>query len=281
MSATSGDVGLERADGALRLAWDVRGTRTRVASLYQRAPLRVLFPDGDVDLPAEAVLVNTAGGIVGGDRLQVELKAEAGTCVTVTSQAAEKVYRAAHGAARIATRVEVAADAWFEWLPQETILFDGARLERRLEISLEPGARLLAAETLLFGRAARGELLRCGHLHDSWAIRLGGRLAWADRTRLDGDLRQALDRPFGFGGAVGMTTILHAGPATASFLPRARELVASVPVEGGATLVGGLLLIRLLARDGAGLRDAAAHLTMALRHEITGMRPIPPRVWRS
>lgn len=272
---------LERADGGVRLRLGLRDGRTRIETLYQRAPLRVLFPDVPSDQPAQAVLINTAGGIVGGDRLATEVQAGPGTVTTVTTQAAEKVYRALDVPARLVARIEVAAGAWFEWLPQETILFDGARLDRRLEFILEPGASLLAAEMLLFGRAARGEQMRQGQLLDSWAVRREGRLVWADRLRLDGDIRAALDRPFGFDGAVGMATLLHAGPRAASFLPRAREIAAAQSAEGAASLVNGILLVRFLDRDGARLRAAAASAAMLLRHEITGLSPTPPRVWRS
>ena len=272
---------LERADGAVRLRLGLRDGRTRIETLYQRSPARILFPDVPADQPAQAVLVNTAGGIVGGDLLSTEIEAGPGTVATVTTQAAEKIYRALDVAARLVTKIEVAADAWFEWLPQETILFDGARLHRRLDFALGRGASLLAAETVLFGRAARGEQMRHGQLLDSWAVKCEGRLIWADRLRLAGNLRAVLDRPFGFNGAVGMSTLLHAGPQAASFLPRAREIAAAQPAEGGASLVNGILLIRFLDRDGAKLRESAATAAMALRHEIAGLSPTPPRVWRS
>ena len=272
---------LERADGAVRLALGQRDGRTRIETLYQRAPARVLFPDAPTDQPAQAVLINTAGGIAGGDRIAIEIQAGAGTVATATTQAAEKVYRALDAPARLDTRIAVADGAWFEWLPQETILFDGARLDRRLAFDLAPAARLLAAETVLFGRAARGEQMRHGQLLDSWAVRRDGHLVWADRLRLTGDIRAQLDRPFGFAGAVGLTTLLHAGPEAASFLPRAREIAATEPAEGAATLVNGILLIRFLDRDGARLRESAASAAMTLRHEIAGLSPTPPRVWRS
>jgi urease accessory protein len=272
---------LERADGGVRLRLGLRDGRTRIEQLYQRAPARILFPDVPPDQPAQAVLINTAGGIVGGDILTTEVEAGAGTVTTVTTQAAEKVYRALEFPARLVTRVEVAAGAWFEWLPQETILFDGAKLDRRLDFILAPDASLLAAETVLFGRAARGEQMRHGQLLDSWAVRRDTRLIWADRLRLNGDIRAALDRPFGFAGAVGLTTLLHAGPTAASFLPRAREIAAAQSAEGAASLVNGILLIRFLDRDGARLRESAASAAMMLRHEITGLSPTPPRVWRS
>ena len=272
---------LERADGAVRLALGRRDGRTRIETLYQRAPARVLFPDVPADQPVQAVLINTAGGIAGGDRIAIEIQAGVGTVATATTQAAEKIYRALDAPARLETRIAIADGAWFEWLPQETILFDGARLDRRLAFDLAPGARLLAAETVLFGRAARGEQMRHGQLLDSWAVRRDGHLVWADRLRLTGDIRAQLDRPFGFAGAVGLTTLLHAGPEAASFLPRAREIAAAEPAEGAATLVNGILLIRFLDRDGARLRESAASAAMTLRHEIAGLSPTPPRVWRS
>jgi urease accessory protein len=282
-SPTLDETALERADGAVHLDWVLRDGTTRIGSLYQQAPARALFPAMPKDRPTEAVLINTAGGIAGGDRIAIRIRAGAGTAGCATTQAAEKIYRARplDRAARLETEIQVAARAWFEWLPQETILFDGARLDRRLEFSLAPSARLLAMETVLFGRAARGEQMRHGQLLDSWALRIDDRLVWADRLRLDGDIAATLARPFGFDGAVGMATLVHAGPEAASFLPRAREIAAAAPAPGGASIVNGVLLMRFLGRDGARLKTAATSAAMALRHEITGLAPTPPGVWRS
>ena len=133
-----------------------RGT-TRLARLFQKAPLRVLMPRPAPGEPPCAVLLNTSGGIVGGDALQVEVRLEAGAAAVVTSQAAEKAYRSAGADATLDVALDLADGAWLEWLPQETILFDGARLRRRLRVDAAAQARLLAIDMLVFGRRARGE----------------------------------------------------------------------------------------------------------------------------
>ena len=165
----------QRVNGAARIEFSVRGGKTRLADLYQRAPCRVLFPDVDADEPAQAVLLTTSGGLTGGDRLDVDFVVGANARATLTSQAAEKIYRALPDAdpARIDIHVVAAAASYVEYLAQETILFDGARLRRRLDADLAPGARLLAVESLVFGRSAMGERYACGFIHDARRIQIG------------------------------------------------------------------------------------------------------------
>jgi urease accessory protein len=271
---------LQRAAGALRLQVQLRDGRSVLRSLYQQAPCRTLMPDTDPGAPFEAVLVNTSGGLVGGDRLDSEIGIGPQAAATLTSQAAEKLYRSTGADTRVETRLSAGAGAWAEWLPQETILFDGARLRRRLSVTLAPDARLLAAEIVLFGRAAHGESFTHGFLHDSWAIHRNDRLAWTDAIRLEGDIAAERSRAFGFGRTAGYATLLHAGPAAASFLPVARDIAASVPAEGGATLVNGLLLLRFLADDAARLRQAVVIAAGGLRAAIAGLPETLPRVWQ-
>jgi len=271
---------LQRASGALRMQVALRAGRSGLATLHQQAPCRALMPDTEPGSPFEAVLINTSGGLVGGDRLDTEISIGPGAAATLVSQAAEKVYRSTGDDTRIETRLSAEAGAWLEWLPQETILFDGARLRRRLVATLDPEARLLAAEIVLFGRAARGESFTYGFLHDSWAIRSKDRLVWTDAIRLDGDIGARRSRAFGFGRAAGYATLLHAGPAAAAFLPAARAIAAAVPAEGGATMVGGMLLLRFLADDAALLRQAVVTAAGGLRAAIAGLPARLPRVWQ-
>ena len=157
------DAELSRADGRVRVGFAATG----LATLYQHSPGRVLFPRVERDDVEQAALLNTAGGLTGGDRWSAELDIADGARTLFTTQAAERIYRALDDVARVETRLSVGAGAWAEWLPQETILFEGARLRRRLEIELAAGARLLAVESLVFGRLASGERITRGLLHDS------------------------------------------------------------------------------------------------------------------
>jgi urease accessory protein len=166
-------------EGAARLVFAHQG-RTRLARLFQKAPLRVLMPRPELgDLPC-AVLLNTSGGIVGGDALQVAVRMEAGAAAVVTSQAAEKAYRSAGADATLDVDLELGDGTWLEWLPQETILFNGARLRRRLRVAAAAPARLVATDMLVFGRRARGERFQRGFFYDRREVRVGHHLAWAD-----------------------------------------------------------------------------------------------------
>ncbi|MBS0584574.1 MAG: urease accessory protein UreD [Proteobacteria bacterium] len=278
----------QRVDGATRVEFSAAGGTTRLADLYQRAPCRVLFPDVDADEPKQAVLLTTSGGLTGGDRLQTDVIANAGACATLTSQAAEKIYRALPGddAARIGVRIAAAAGAYVEYLAQETILFDGARLRRHLDADLAPGARLLAVESLVFGRGAMGEALRSGFVHDAWRIRRGGRLIFADALHLDGlhfDGEAAALRaaPFGFGTATACATLIYAAEDAPALLAPVRASLgeANVPPIAHATTREQMLIVRLLADDAAALRQVVIQVAALIRTLAAGLPRRLPQVW--
>lgn len=246
--------------------------------LDQRAPLRVLFPDPEPDDRLLGAILNCAGGLAGGDSLAQEVLLEPGARATLSSAAAEKVYRSLGPETRIDTRLRLGAGAVLEWIPQETILFDAARLSRRLDVDLGEGAALLAAEMLVFGRGARGERLRRGAVLDRWRLHhAAGRLHWADALELGGDIAGRLDSRFGFAGAEAMGTLLLAAPDAAAHLPLLRDLPQ--PAPGAATLPRpGLLLARWLGRAVA-VRQAVGEAIIALRAAALGLPPRLPRLW--
>jgi urease accessory protein len=270
----------QRAHGRAELGFVARpGGGTALRHLYQSAPCRVLFPTPEPGEAPQAALVNVAGGLAGGDSLELAVTLAAGTTASLTTPAAEKLYRSLGEDSRIAVELSLAEGATLEWLPQETILFDGSRLRRSLRADLAPGARLLAAEMLVFGRAARGETLTQGLLHDRWRLRRDGRLTWADALELSGDIAARLNDPFGFGGAGAMASlVLAASPAEAA---AARDLLRDLPAEVpvAATLPRpGLLLARWLGAA-TPLRAAVAQAIPALRSAILGLPPCLPRLW--
>ncbi|HZB92557.1 MAG TPA: urease accessory protein UreD, partial [Stellaceae bacterium] len=228
----------ERGDGAAEIVFGRGG----LVHLYQRTPCRVLFPDPEPGDLKVAALLTTSGGLAGGDRLALAIKVEAGARAVATTAAAEKIYRSLGPSAEVSLRLVVAEGGWLEFLPQETILFDRARLTRRLAAELAVGARLIAAEMLVFGRAARGERFRHGLLHEAWRVRIGGRLVWADALRLEGDVGAGLAAPFGMGAAAAVATVLYVGEDAADHLSLARE--AAEAGGGGASLVNGVLIAR-------------------------------------
>jgi urease accessory protein len=270
---------LERVAGAVRLDCARRGEITAISDLYQKAPCRVLFPHGEPDDPFSAVLLTTSGGLTGGDSLDVEIGIGQGASATITTQAAEKIYRSTGDDCTVRVRLNVAADAWGEWLMQETILFDGARLSRRTEANLAATGRLLAVESLVFGRTAMGESFNHGHVHDIWRIRRDGKLIWADAIKLEGDIAAERAKPFGFGKAAGCATIVYVGPDAARHLDAAREAISASEVQGGATSFDGVMILRLLADDAVHLRQAVALSLSRLRSAIAGLPARLPRVW--
>ncbi|PWS34676.1 urease accessory protein UreD [Falsiroseomonas bella] len=248
---------------------------TRIADLFQAAPLRWLFPDVEADEPKPGALVNVAGGLAGGDSLEIALHVEAGAAFTATTPAAEKLYRSLGPSTVIRTQVQVAAGATCEWLPQETILFDQARLDRRLTLDLEAESRLLAAELLVLGRAAHGEQVSGGSVLDAWRVRRGGRLIWADALRLADPFRDAADR-FALAGANAAATLLLAAPDAAAHRELARDCA-----DGAASLVApGLLVARWLGEAGA-VRNALGAAICRLRTAALGHPPRLPRLWRT
>jgi urease accessory protein len=195
VSGVVSDDDLERSDGESRVTVEHRNGRTQLAELYQRAPCRALFPRIDGRECAEVVFVNSAGGVAGGDRLRHAVTVRPGASLAATTQAAEKIYGAIDRPARIETTLAVEGDGQLDWLPQETIVFDRARLRRTTEIRASGGARVLALEWLVLGRQARGERLTAGDIQDAWRIRRDGCLVWADAFRLEGEIGPVLGTP--------------------------------------------------------------------------------------
>ena len=266
----------QRARGGAELHFARSGAATRLAHLFQTAPVRILFPTPEADEPPLAALVNTAGGLAGGDALTLDLRLREGTVATLATPSAEKIYRSLGAVTRIDVSIEVGPGATLEWLPQETILFDGARLERRIAVALAPDARLLFAEMLVFGRRARGEVMRTGSVQDGWRLRRGGTLVWADGLALGGDVAGRLDDRFGFAGAeaTACLALATAGPL--------EPLRATLREAGTAATVArpGLLLARWLG-DAAAVRGALGEAIRVLRAQALGLPARLPRLWTS
>jgi urease accessory protein len=272
----------QRVDGEARIAFRRRVDGvTALADLYQHAPCRVLFPATEADEPVQAVLLTTSGGLTGGDRTRVSVSVEPGARATVTTQAAEKIYRALPdtGDAVVQVGMQVEDGAWAEWLAQETIVFDGSRLRRSFTAEVAATGRLLAVESIVFGRTAMGECFNSGMLHDAWRISRGGRLVWADAVHLDGDLKRLRAAPFGFGTSVACSTILYAGADAPQQLGEARRLLSDCTLPCGATSLDGIMLVRIMADDASELRAAVMKLIAGIRQAAASLPARVPRVW--
>jgi urease accessory protein len=272
----------QRAFGRLRVAFERRGDLTALAVLRQEGCLKARHPRPEPGSIAETVLLNTSGGITGGDDLGLDIRAGAGTRLVVTTQAAERLYRATAGSppATIRTQLQAEADATLEWLPQETIIFDACRADRTLSVDLAPSARFVGVESLLFGRQASGETIRTAWFTDRIRIRQGGALLLHDATRIAGDAAGLMARAGTFGDARAMATIVAVGPEAEAAVPLLRAALGdgTLPegaLEAGVSAWNGLVLARLLATDGARLRQAVITALGILRDAA----PLP-RDWR-
>ena len=253
--------------------------RTDIADLGQAAPLRLLFPRVPEDEPLTACLANTAGGIVGGDLHQIRVTAMPGARLLAMGQAAEKVYRSAGPLARMEVTIAAERDSWIEWLPQETILFDGARFSRRTQIEADPSARTLSGEILVFGRQAHGETLASGLIRDVVEISRDDRLIWADALHLEGDLQAPLGHQAAFAGARAAALIVLNAPEAPEHRDALREIEPPDGVRFGATVVAGLLIARWLAWDTLALRRHYARAWTLLRARAGGLPARMPPLW--
>ncbi|MES2030109.1 MAG: urease accessory protein UreD [Pseudomonadota bacterium] len=241
-----------RARGAVTFDVHLVEGKTRRRQLHESGSLRVRFPSPEDD-GLSAMFVNTAGGAAGGDRFDIDIAAGEGTRLTMSTAAAEKIYRSHGPAAEINIALKAAAGAHLSWLPQETILFDQARTIRHIDIDLAESATFLACEIVVFGRAAMGEVMRSGSFVDRWRVRRGGRLVFAENVRLDGDIAAKLARPAIGNGAVAIGTALIV-PGDAALIERLREVTDGSGGEVGISCWNGFAMARFCAQDAARLR---------------------------
>ena len=287
---------LQRSAGAGRVTFktltDASGPRTVLGDLEQSGCIRLRLPGPEPRVAPSAVTINTAGGLTDGDDVRLSAAWGPGTLAAVTSQAAERIYRARTSPtppepARIETNLVVGEGATGLWLPQETILFDGGRYRRRVTAALAEGGTLLACESLIIGRRAMGERVTSGFVHDGWRIRHGGRLVLADALRLEGDIEALLDRPATGRGARALATVILVGAAAEGCLAPARAITERIGgTDGclaGVSRIGPVLIARLLAPGGAPLRR---DLTALLAGLLTAMTQTGathdlalPRLW--
>jgi urease accessory protein len=273
--------GLDRdVHGVAEIGFAVRDGRTRLTHLYERHPLRVLFPAGDV---STAVLVTTSGGLVAGDRITIAVKAAEDAVAHVTASAAEKIYRSTGATTRVEQYLQTEEGGWLEYLPPETILFDHARLRRTTRVDLAPGAGFLGGGIIVFGRIAMGERFTDGLLHERWEVHRGDRLVWGDALHVADDVAAIMAHPACFAGADACATLVLAPPDgdPRRFVEPARGVQQRSAAEGvraGVTAVSGLLVARWLGEPVA-LRRAYGELACHLRHAAMGLPPRLPRLW--
>lgn len=264
---------------------DIRFARsdaiTRLAHLAHHEPLRVLFSQpaqGDV---AQATLVNMSGGLIAGDALDIHFAVDENAAAICVASAAEKIYRSTGDTSHIRVDLHAAQNSWAEWLPQETIFFNGARLARTTRLHLAQGARILAGEFLVLGRIASGETVTDGYLRDAWEVRQDGRLIWADALRIDGNFAAIENARAGLNGARALATLVYAGADASEMLEPARDLqqTSTAGVLASATCVNAVLVMRWLAMEPQILRAGLGNFWAAFRYQAAGLPAALPRIW--
>jgi urease accessory protein len=269
--ANSAIFAANRARGAVSFDVHQADGVTRRRALHESGSLRVRFPSPEGE-GLSAVFVNTAGGIAGGDRFDIDIVAGEGARLTLTSAAAEKVYRTESSASVLNIALKAQAHSHLAWLPQETILFDRARVLRHIDIDLAETASLLFCEIVVFGRAAMGERMQRGEFVDHWRMRRGGRLVFAENIHLDGDIGEKLARPAIANGGTAIGTALIV-PGDEALVERIRGLSESLAGEVGISAWNGFAMARFCAQDAAALRaDMTAVLGRASSSAL-------PRLW--
>ncbi len=270
---------LERASGKLAITFKRRDEHTSLATLYQQGCLKARFPKSSARSKS-GYLINTTGGIADGDQLNTSIALQAGASAVLTTQAAERVYRARNllNPAHIRTSLDIADKATLFWLPQETILFDGAAARRHYDFDIAGNARLLAAEMTVLGRTAMQEQVQTANLFDRWRVRVGGRLVFADGYRLNSDVTGGLNAHYDgkamLAGSTATATMLYAGPGPEAARDSLRALVVPEHLFAGCSVRKGMLLARFASTDAAALSTVVSEAIRTIDTHLHAGAPI-------
>jgi len=267
----------------LSLGFARQGERTALVERRVRMPLaiqRPFYPEGP--RVCHILLLHPPGGLVGGDHLDMKLDLQAGSEVLVTTPAAGKWYRGQRAARQIG-RVCVAPDAHLEWLPQESIVFDGALADQQLRVELAPGATWLGWDITRFGRSASGERFLSGHWRAQTEVWRAGEPLWIDRQQLEGGSR-LLDSAYGLAGQPVIGTLAWVGgPVSQELIGAARDLWTALAGlgEAGVTRLSQGLLCRYRGPSSSAARDWFTRVWDRVRREFRGCAAQAPRIWNT
>ncbi len=261
-----------RVTGGVAARFGMRAGRSVAMQLTESGGYRLAMPS-TFAAHVEAAQINTGGGVAGGDRVATSISVASGADAVFATQGAERIYRSAGATARLDVALNVEAGARLDWLPQQTIVFAGARLARRIEADVAGDGRLLLVEVLTFGRAASAEGLGPAEISDQWRIRRDGRLVLAEAFRFSGEMGATMARAAVGGGARTSVIMAYLAPDGPDRLDAARLALAGTPCDFGVSTWNGLLVARLLARKPADAIAAVARLSTTLAGRAM------PRVW--
>ena len=272
---------LNKAKGLIDLNYHLHNSARQYCTFYQQEPLRVLSPKmEEVGIPT-AILINTSGGVVGGDQHTINIHLANNTKALVTTQAAEKIYYSAGSPSLINTHLQGGDQCWFEWLPQETILFNNAYLKRSISFNLSSNASGMAGEIVLFGRSGRGETFQTGSFQDSWKIHINNDLLWYDALHLqEGSTLNALNHMAGFNQATAYATLVYIDKQAHTQLETARTILKTFETKNYATSIdNSILLIRWLSTTPIKLRKEFSYFWGHWRNLVSQLPNALPRIW--
>ncbi|MFC7051636.1 urease accessory protein UreD [Hansschlegelia quercus] len=262
----------QRADGSIVVRAEASRGVSRAARVAESGAARLRLPRSEHGL--DGVMLNVAGGLACGDRMRVAADVGPGAALTLSTPGAERVYRSDGPVTEVSTRLAIEPGGALAWVPQETILFDHARLARRLDADIARDGRLTVYEAVMFGRTARGETVESGQFDDCWRVRRDNKLVFADRLRIAGAVRELMAKRTVAAGATTLATLLHVAPDAEALLDPVRAALEGHPaVESGVSAWNGMLVVRFLAARTEALRDASRSVLPLLLG-----RPLP-RVW--
>ncbi|MCY6379148.1 urease accessory protein UreD [Hoeflea prorocentri] len=273
---------LQRVKGAARISVAHIEGKSRLGRLYQQGAAKIRLPKTHNGPALDAVLINISGGVTGGDRLDWSIDIGKNARAVMTTQACEKVYRAASDTARITVGMKIGGGAALSWLPQETILFDRSALSRELNVELAKDAALLLVEPVIFGRRAMNEVVHQASFLDRWRIYRGGQVLHAEDTRLQGDVLDVLRRPATMAGASAIATVLLVHPNAADMIEPVRAMLGK---NAGASAIrnsaGERLVVRMIAESGLDLRRQLVPVIDWCNRKLTGAHQGLPKLWNT
>ncbi len=260
----------QRSKGVGRLRVKGAANQTRIDHLYQEGCAKIRLPTTSDD-GLQAVMINSSGGLTGGDQLDWSFELNDETVLTVTSQACERIYAASENMAQTSISLIVGRGAKLAWLPQETILFDKGAFKRNIDVELAKDAELLMVEPMVFGRQAMDEKVLNGHMKDSWRIRQDGRLLHAEETLFDGNVDSQLSSRAVASGQLAAASLLLIADRAEGLIDPARGILGA---SGGASYWNGKLLARIIAEDSYSLRKKLVPLIRLMNRDTS-----LPKVW--
>ncbi len=274
--------------GSARLSVAGAGSRSYLDTRYFSDPFRIFTPRSAPGEPLSLVSSTLSGGLVGGDQLRFSLEVKPEAAVQVVGQAAEKIYGSSGALTEQDFELQLARDGWLEWVPQETILFNSARLDRRFNIRAAGESRALVGDMVVLGRLAMGERFDAGSFRDTWQLEVDGRLVWMDRFGFEGKASIAQSRrdPFGLAGAEAFATVVYAAPdahrvvdllRTPEWEKRSGQTAGGLRMS--VTCLGPCALIRIVGSPAHDLRRLLGDVWITLRAGIGGFRAELPAIW--